>query len=415
MLCRFCISERQRLVLFVFAGFLIGAAIDLAGLIIEHCIESQAWVFNDVLVKDPVDLVSTFITALLAALVGFNIALRWNRELHLELIVESSWRNLAAVIEQSPFAAVVIDQQGTVLFRNATAQAFFPDSMGVALGQPLSLLNPTPGEVKLRLSGDGIRHFQVFVGAIEWDGQSANLLSLLDITEQKDLERLREDVNRIMRHDLKGPLNGIIGVPQVLAMDDNLTPEQRELVGAIEQAGRNMLSMIDNSLDLFKMEIGTYEYEPQSVNVVGVVRNILFELEPMLLERKVTAAVTIDGAPLAEAGSTTVLAEERLLQVMLSNLILNAIEASPPGGTVGVELATSERASIVIRNRGTVPPSIREHFFEKYKSSGKRSGVGLGTYSAKLMAQTMGFEIAMDTSDAENATLVRLFAPIPAE
>ncbi|PQJ97583.1 histidine kinase dimerization/phospho-acceptor domain-containing protein [Chromatium okenii] len=57
-----------------------------------------------------------------------------------------------------------------------------------------------------------------------------------------------------MRHDLKSPLNAIIGMPQVLELDHNLTPIQREMIGLIRESGLNMLDMINLSLDLFKIE-----------------------------------------------------------------------------------------------------------------------------------------------------------------
>jgi signal transduction histidine kinase len=58
-----------------------------------------------------------------------------------------------------------------------------------------------------------------------------------------------------------------------------------------------------------------------------------------------------------------------------------------------------------------VPSVLREHFFEKYKTYGKSSGTGLGTYSAKLLADAMGYGIAMQTSDADNATTITITFP----
>jgi len=405
------LSDRQRLALFCVLGALVGAAIDLAGRSIEGGLRSGSLAGMADLRLTPTDLVSTLFAALAAAAVGLHIASRWNRELRMEVELRNSWRNLATVIGQSPFAQIVTDQQGVVLSSNATARQFFPDSTGLAEGRPFALFDPAPGETSIRIHDAGPRFFRAFSTSIQWDGRPARLLSLLDITKQKELEQLREDVDRIARHDLKGPLNGIIGLPQALAMDGNLTEEQLDMLRLIEKSGRKMLNMIDLSLDLFKMETGTYSYAPVRVDAATAVRQVIEELQPMLTARNVAVEATLDGSPLAPGSAFPLPAEERLLQAMLSNLLLNAVEASPPGGTVAVEMTTPGRPVLAIRNRGAASASIRERFFEKYQTCGKPAGTGLGTYSAKLMADVMGFEIGMEASDAEDSTRVWLAAP----
>ncbi len=88
----------------------------------------------------------------------------------------------------------------------------------------------------------------------------------------------------------------------------------------------------------------------------------------------------------------------------------NALEASPEGDVVTIALDhDGDMAHIRIRNRGCVPEEIRERFFEKYVTSGKTQGTGLGTYSAKLIAETQGGQIAMTSSEREGTVLtVRL-------
>jgi signal transduction histidine kinase len=82
---------------------------------------------------------------------------------------------------------------------------------------------------------------------------------------------------------------------------------------------------------------------------------------------------------------------------MLSNLLLNALEASPESGTVSITLGKGEAVSITIRNKGEVPSEMRDVFFEKYATSNKVTGSGLGTYSARLIARTHGGDITVDT------------------
>ena len=101
-----------------------------------------------------------------------------------------------------------------------------------------------------------------------------------DITERKELERLREDVDRIIRHDLKTPLNGIIGLPQLMMTEDNLTEEQIEYLKLIKESGYRMLNQINLSLDLFKMETGRYHFNPLPVDLNRLVSRLLKEFMP---------------------------------------------------------------------------------------------------------------------------------------
>jgi signal transduction histidine kinase len=96
---------------------------------------------------------------------------------------------------------------------------------------------------------------------------------------------------------------------------------------------------------------------------------------------------------------------------MLSNLIANAIEASPPAKIVTIDLHKNRESIIAIHNAGSIPIEIRHRFFEKYATAGKPTGTGLGAYSALLMAKAHGGTIDMETSD-EDGTRLRVHLPL---
>lgn len=240
-----------------------------------------------------------------------------------------------------------------------------------------------------------------------------------DIGDRKELERVREDVERIMRHDLKSPLNFLLAVPDLLTMDGNLTPEQLESVNLMRETGQKMNDMINLSLDLFKMETGCYDYLPQPVALAPILLSLARMFDTRLRTKQLRLEISIDDAPLnpdADAG-VMVTADDQLLYSMLVNLFLNAIEASPNGETIRIEIDSGQKQNTTIAlrlyNRGAVPAALRTHFFDKYRTLGKQGGTGLGTYSAKLMATTMGFDLRMQTSDAEDRTCILLDMPVP--
>lgn len=234
----------------------------------------------------------------------------------------------------------------------------------------------------------------------------------VDISDRKDLERLKGDVERIMRHDIKTLLNGLVGFPQVLSMDTNITDDQRESLNIMEDLGRRMLRMTEMSLDIFKMEQGTYVSNPEALDIVAVSNKVIQGLSSQISAKNVQ--IVLDISEDGERKRIYALAEETLLASILSNLLSNALDASPEGGDIHISFSVSDSVSISIHNMGSVPEQIRCDFFQKYKTYGKFRGTGLGVYSAKLMASALGGDIAMTTSE-ESGTILTVSLPCPVD
>ncbi|MDM8550664.1 hybrid sensor histidine kinase/response regulator [Desulfobacterales bacterium HSG2] len=229
--------------------------------------------------------------------------------------------------------------------------------------------------------------------------------------ELAEAARLREDVERMTRHDLKTPLNAIIGFPRIMMTDDNVSAKHLEYLKVIEKSGMMMLEMINLSLDMFRMERGVYQFQPVPVNVSQVIRRVINDTEPLVMAKKrLSVRILTNGKPSGSEEDFSVHGEELLCYSMLANLIKNAFEASPERERITIELADEEEMSVIrIHNRGMVPEDIRDRFFDKYVTSGKKSGTGLGTYSARLIAETQGGSIHLDTSEEKGTTVtVRL-------
>ena len=227
-----------------------------------------------------------------------------------------------------------------------------------------------------------------------------------DVTERKELEQLREDVERLMRHDLKSPLNGVIGLPQIMLDDENLTPQQVERLTLIQETGYRMLNHINLSLDLYKMETGAFEYEPGLVESAGLLKRLLHDLGLKAGNKGVKLEALVKGAPSDKAESILFQADEPLCYTMLANLLDNAVDASPMGERITLRLEEEPDAvAFSVHNVGPVPKAIRDTFFGKYATHGKTKGTGLGTYSAKLIAEAQGGSIRMETSRQEGTTV----------
>ncbi|TWO66962.1 response regulator [Caenimonas sedimenti] len=234
----------------------------------------------------------------------------------------------------------------------------------------------------------------------------------------EDNARLREEVERMSRHDLKTPLNSIIGVTRLLRDDPRMPADHLELLGVTERAGYRMLEMVNLSLGLFKMETGAYDFRPQAVNLAEVVDRVLVDMQSHAEANRVSVR-------LARAGHAPVYAraEELLCYSIVANLLKNAVEATPPGGAVTLSLEAGDPAQLRIHNPGSVPAAVAERFFDKYVTAGKSGGTGLGTYSARLMARVQEGDLTMASSEIAGTTLTlalkaltadALPAPLPA-
>ena len=256
------------------------------------------------------------------------------------------------------------------------------------------------------------------------DGRTLRYIcSFLDITDQRavaeglkrqnaalaEVAQLREDVERMSRHDLKTPLNSIIGVARLLREDTTVTPEQRELLAIAERAGYRMLEIVNLSLDLSRMELGTYQFHAQAVNVVDVIVRVLLDLQP--LAQAAHVGVRVDAAPQQPVYAR---AEELLCYSILGNVVKNAIEATPHGGVVTLRLEAGDAIRVRVHNPGRVPAAILNRFFDKYVTAGKSDGTGLGTYSARLMARVQNGELEMQTSHT-GTVLTLTLRPLGAE
>lgn len=233
--------------------------------------------------------------------------------------------------------------------------------------------------------------------------------------QQKELElknkqlveaaKFKEEVERITRHDLKGPLTPILCNPGMILHREKLTEKGQKAVKTIEKAGYRMLTMINRSLDLFKIEKGIYKLYPAKVEIIRLLERILGEKQSLIESFGVDIKLNLNGSDVNGASTFDVLGEEFLCMSLFDNLILNAIEASKVGDVITINLEVGTENRITIHNPAVVPEDVRSIFFEKYSTSGKSNGTGIGTYSAKLVTEAQNGSISLETDEASGTSI----------
>ena len=224
-----------------------------------------------------------------------------------------------------------------------------------------------------------------------------------------EMAQLRDVVEHITRHDLKGPVAGIMGLVQGLLADRTLTASQLEQLRLIEETALQTINMVNLSSELFKIEAGKFHLEARPVNLLDILRRIAEMYRATFSSKNLTLSVDTDvpeGKPVPQA-----LGDAMLCYSMFQNLIKNACEAAPEGGRIGIRLFDQTPLCVLIKNQGAVPAPIRERFFDKFVTHGKAGGTGLGTYSAQQMARAQQGQLELRVSDEENTTTLVVSLP----
>tara|TARA_R110002167_G_scaffold332470_1_gene539340 strand:- start:27397 stop:28944 length:1548 start_codon:yes stop_codon:yes gene_type:complete len=218
--------------------------------------------------------------------------------------------------------------------------------------------------------------------------QQQQLALSAQVATLEDNAKLREDIEKITHHDLKAPLSNILFETYRLA--------DKSAAKSINRAVNNVISMINNSLNLYKIEQGIYPLMPQVTNLNILVNDAINAVLKDSQDKNLT--FELNGFD----NEHFILAEPLLCLSIFNNLIKNAVEASPTEQKIVISLAYEDKqVSFRLTNQGAIPQGMRASLFEKYSSSNHRSGTGLGTYSAKLMTQVQRGEIAFNIIDEQ--------------
>jgi DNA-binding response OmpR family regulator len=217
--------------------------------------------------------------------------------------------------------------------------------------------------------------------------------------------RLREDVDRMLRHDLRGPLAGVAGLAHQLAIAPELPAHFAELAQLIENTSLRALDGITLSADLFKIETGRFTPRTTAVALAPLLQQVTALTQASFASKEIRVQCDTSAAP-----DACTVGDPLLYDAVFHNLLKNACEAAPPSSIVQLQLLGANPPTIAVHNQGAVPAAMRDRLFTKYATS-KAGGTGLGTYSAKLLVEAQGGRITLSSDDAADRTVVTVTLP----
>lgn len=306
---------------------------------------------------------------------------------------------------------------------NAVAECLPPDEVKVHLSANKQLLRwggRALVEAKIR-HGDGSRRDTRVVKAAIADehGQVTGVLTILmDVSEFREAERATqeardaaEEASRAksefvanMSHELRTPLQSILGFAELGMLRGRAQPKLADMFEDIHSAGQRMLMLVNDLLEVSKLEstVGTFHME--RIDLRGVVRPVIRELEPLLERSHLMLDLRMPDLPLVAK------ADPLRFQQVIRNVVANAIKFSPPGSTITLEGYADSlgQTHLVVRDEGPgIPPSELQSIFEAFVQSSKTKdgsgGKGLGLAICRKIVEAMGGRIFAENVPASGA------------
>ncbi|WP_244082914.1 PAS domain S-box protein [Desulforhabdus sp. TSK] len=223
-----------------------------------------------------------------------------------------------------------------------------------------------------------------------------------DITMRKRYELMRNRLERITRHDLKNKLVIIsLAARRLSSSLGKAEQAQAEKYSEIVQSeSQGLIALLDSTRELILLETGEYQRKDTPFDLPALVQSKTEHLQPLAAAKEVSIVFQN-----RLGREVTLQADRLLLERALENLLKNAIEAEEPRRAVQVILGGSETGAPVleISNGGkSIPEKIQKDLFTPYVTHGKKGGVGLGLYAAKLIVETIhGWHLAFRSSPGE--------------
>jgi PAS domain S-box-containing protein len=402
----------------------------------------------------PVEYVSTPIVendALQGAVVTFkDITVHKQNEQQLK----ESEERIRAILDNAAEGIITINEQGIIESFNPAAEQLFGYTIDKVIGQNIKLLMPEPyrsehdqhianyrntGESKIIGIGREVaaQHkdgstFPVELAVSETKTDKGSIFTgiVRDLTEQKQAEEqllaAKKEAERAnqaksiflanMSHELRTPLNAVLGFSGLMARDSQVTPQQKDSLSVINRSGYHLLSLINDVLDMSKIEAGHTQLEPEPTDL----HLLLHDMGDMIIQRIEAKALQFS-LELTPALPQYVMLDIRKLRQVLINLLGNAVKFTRAGIIIlradGKNTGADKwKLTFEVEDTGIgIPADKIETIFEPFAQIGhspaKQQGTGLGLAISHQFIQLMGGDITVE-STPDKGSVFRFDIPV---
>ncbi len=340
-------------------------------------------------------------------------------------------RRLETILSTVEDALILLDREGRIIQMNAAARQLLtgtglpPENSLPDLLRRLRRWSPeaaraltrgvrqirqgTAAGFRLELSfplRDSVHWFALICSPVRDEEPAGGgwLLILRDITAERERDRLREEMVRMLMHDLQNPLGPIHLALEELASYPDLSREARSLVHTALRGLGRLQNLISSLLDLTRLEAGRLPVEWEPVDIQGLVEEAMEEWRPMFQRRKLQVHMEI--AP----ELPWVWMDQQLMSRVLWNLLSNAVKFTPVGGEIRIRAYPQAGMAVLeVFNSGSyIPPEQRLRIFERFSTTPGRGGYGLGLAFSKLAVEAHGGSIEVESDERGTTFIIRL-------
>lgn len=351
-----------------------------------------------------------------------NSRLFWRSVLQIIDRRRAQQRQFQVLLDAAPDGMVLVNEAGTVRYVNQAAVDLFGRSREDLMNEPLgfSVRDVEPTDITLPRS-DGHRDCEMRVVRVEWDDEPVWLASIRDVTDRNraaalkalttDLEfenrridaanRMKSEFLANMSHELRTPLNAIIGFSQLLldGVVSSSSPKHATFLHHILTSGHHLLQLINDVLDLAKVEAGKLVFVPESVSLAKLTAEVAAVLGVTATKKGIRIVVDVDPA----------LGEIRIdpgrFKQVLYNYLSNALKFAPERSQVDVRVrvdgADHFRVEVRDAGQGIKPSDVAKLFTAFHQldagSAKQHQGTGLGLALTKRLVEAQGGTVGVSS------------------
>ena len=286
--------------------------------------------------------------------------------------------------------------------KTCVGSSFFQVNRSNALRQALNdALDRGHGSAVLELEG---KAYRFDMSSIKSDGNLLGAVILVvDVTESRNAEQMRREFSANVSHELKTPLQGIIGSAELLESGMVKAEDTPRFVGHIRKEASRLVNLIEDIIRLSQLDEGV-ELPTETVDILALAEDVKEILTPSAAEKNITIDVTGNGFSIQGV--------RRMLQEIIYNLCDNAIKYNVPGGSIVIHV---ENNRLVVSDTGIgIPAEHKDRIFERFyrvdKSHSKASGgTGLGLSIVKHAVAYHNAEISLESAPGKGTTITVAF------
>lgn len=360
---------------------------------------------------------------------------------------------LRRIVERLADGIAIIGAEDRILFVNPAAERMFGRPASALVGQEFGfpVVTGETTEIDVLQPGGATVNAELRVVTIEWEGAPARVVSLRDVTDRRRAEeharqlegertaraeaeaanQAKSEFLAMMSHELRTPLNAVIGYSELLdlGIGGSLTEEQRQQIMRIRAAGQHLLGLVNEVLDLAKVEAGQLAVTPAPGRASATADAAL----SIVQQRAEAHGLSVRSSCDSER-PVIYLADEHRVRQVLVNLLGNAIKFTPPGGSVAVHCGITRapesgarlqagRDWVYFRVADTgvgIAPELQAAIFEPFTqvSTGhtrSSDGSGLGLTISRRLARLMGGDLTVRSAPGHGSEFTLWLPAAPVE